>query len=97
MKLRRVPVFWSSLWILATVAVFCLVVPLVLIMAVSFSSSPVMSFPPGGFSLRWFHYLFQNEDWLHAIRNSLLIAAAPPFSRFSSARRPRWPWATARG
>jgi len=75
-KLRRVPVFWSSLWILATVAVFCLVVPLVLIMAVSFSSSPVMSFPPGGFSLRWFHYLFQNEDWLHAIRNSLLIAAA---------------------
>ncbi len=72
----RAPMFEATVWTLAAVAVLCLVVPLLLVVAVSFSSSPVMSFPPRDFSLQWFDYLFHSEDWLHAIRNSLLIAMA---------------------
>ncbi len=72
----RVPFFGITVWTLAAVAVVCLVVPLVLVVAVSFSASPVMSFPPRDFTLRWFQYLFRSADWLHAIRNSLLVAAA---------------------
>lgn len=62
-------------WTLAGAAILCLVVPLILIVVVSFTASPVMSFPPDAFSLRWYRYLFESRDWLSAIRNSVVIAS----------------------
>jgi putative spermidine/putrescine transport system permease protein len=48
--------------------------PIVVIFAVSFNAQQFLSFPPKGFSLRWYAEIFVAEDWFAALLNSLFIA-----------------------
>ena len=50
--------------------------PLVIIVAVSFTPSEFLTFPPGGFSLRWYVTFFTDGSWVVALVNSLGIAVA---------------------
>lgn len=61
--------------ILAWAAVVFLMLPLVIIVVVSFSSAQYLSFPPPGFSLQWYERFLSNPDWLESIWVSLKVAA----------------------
>jgi putative spermidine/putrescine transport system permease protein len=52
-----------------------LLLPIAIIVLMSLNAGEFMSFPPQGFSLRWFGALFANEAFMRAIRSSLLLAA----------------------
>lgn len=60
---------------LLLVSVFILL-PLVVLFPVSFSSSDVLIFPPPGYSLRWFETIFGSPEWIEAALTSLQIGAA---------------------
>jgi putative spermidine/putrescine transport system permease protein len=51
-----------------------LIAPMLAAFWLSFSPTELVSFPPRGFSLRWYHDFFGNERWVLATRNSLIVA-----------------------
>lgn len=67
----------SSLWlgIVACAVLLFLVLPVLIIAPMSFSSAQSLQFPPPGFSLRWYANLLGNPIWIEAGRNSLFLAA----------------------
>jgi putative spermidine/putrescine transport system permease protein len=70
----------NSLWtrrLLATIGVLALVfltVPIVIVIPMSFSSAKALTFPPPGFSLRWYETLFGNPRWMEAMSTSAILA-----------------------
>jgi putative spermidine/putrescine transport system permease protein len=70
----------SSPWtrrLLAAIGVFGLVfltVPIVIVVPMSFSSAKALTFPPPGFSLRWYETLFGNPQWIGAMTTSAILA-----------------------
>jgi putative spermidine/putrescine transport system permease protein len=62
---------------ITTVAVLLfLLLPILAVVPLSFSSSALLSLPVPGFSLRWYQDLFGNGRWLLAARNSLIVGVA---------------------
>jgi ABC-type spermidine/putrescine transport system permease subunit II len=51
-----------------------LMLPLVVILPVSFTSAGYLAFPPPGFSLRWYQAYFADPIWIAATLRSLVIA-----------------------
>lgn len=64
------------LWLYAfgTLALFLLVLPTLIVIPMSFTPTRVLSFPPQGFSLRWYEAYFLAPDWQDATKISLLAA-----------------------
>lgn len=60
--------------------VFCgyafLLAPGVFVFAIAFSSDRFLTFPPPGFSLRWFAALWQHEGLMGAMQRSAILASA---------------------
>ena len=52
-----------------------LLAPLVVVVLASFNSADFLSFPPRGFSLRWYRALWESEVWGDSFRLSLLVTA----------------------
>ncbi|WP_432826531.1 ABC transporter permease [Dactylosporangium sp. CA-092794] len=52
-----------------------LIVPLVIVIAVSFSSSEFLAFPPPGLSLRWYDELLSRPQWSQTLWTSVVVAA----------------------
>jgi spermidine/putrescine transport system permease protein len=50
--------------------------PIALITLFSFHSTPALSFPFEGFSLRWYEAIFTSNDFRAALLNSLIVAIA---------------------
>jgi putative spermidine/putrescine transport system permease protein len=53
-----------------------LLVPIFLVMPISFSSGSFLSYPMPGLSLRWYYELFEPDPWMFALRNSIYAAVA---------------------
>lgn len=51
-----------------------LVLPVLLVIPTAFTESFRITFPPEGFSLKWFQKFFTNSLWINAFQNSLIIA-----------------------
>lgn len=51
-----------------------LILPLLIVVPMSFSSARALAFPPPGFSLRWYEGFFGDPRWMEALWNSLSIA-----------------------
>lgn len=51
-----------------------LILPIVVVMIISFSSASYLTFPPPGFSLRWYEQFFSDTNWMRAFWSSALIA-----------------------
>jgi ABC-type spermidine/putrescine transport system permease subunit II len=63
---------------LAAVGIFGLVfltVPLLIVVPMSFSSARALTFPPPGFSLRWYEAFFGDPRWMDAMWTSAALAA----------------------
>jgi ABC-type spermidine/putrescine transport system permease subunit II len=61
----------------ATIAVSALtflLLPVVIVVPMSFSSAASLRFPPSGLSLRWYREFFSDEVWREAAVNSLIVA-----------------------
>ena len=52
-----------------------LLLPILLIVALSFGSSRYLQFPPPSWTLRWYAELFSDRDWLTSFLTSLEIAS----------------------
>jgi len=58
---------------IALVYVF-LLAPIVVVVLISFSSDPILRFPPTGWSLQWYATLLGNRDFIGAAGVSLVVA-----------------------
>ncbi len=69
--------------------VFCagvfvfLIAPILVIIPLSFNAEPyftftegMLRFDPAAYSLRWYRDFLENPQWLHAVKNSLIIASS---------------------
>jgi len=59
---------------------FFLIVPILVIIPLSFNAEPYFTFTPemlsfkaSGYSLRWYQDIINNDQWLHSIKNSFII------------------------
>ena len=69
---------WGAFWLAlaAFAAIGFLIAPLVMVVAISFTSSQLLRFPPEGFSLRWYRALLDNPQFIEATWTSLQLAVA---------------------
>jgi len=61
------------LWILAWLVLLYLILPQFVILPLSFSSESYLSFPPSGWSTRWYESVASNPAWGRAAINSVTI------------------------
>ncbi|MCQ1768483.1 ABC transporter permease [Neorhizobium galegae] len=55
--------------------VFCIVfMPMAIILVISFSADSYLSFPPSGWSLKWYGTVLGNTSFMQGFRNSAIIA-----------------------
>ncbi len=62
------------LYLLAAIVAIWMAAPPLVVIPMSFSSERTLTFPPSGYSLRWYQEFFENPVWLDALKSSLLIA-----------------------
>jgi len=65
-----------ALPLIAGLVLFYLILPILIIVPLSFSSASYLSFPPPGFSLRWYRNFFTRADWLSSAWLSLWVGLA---------------------
>lgn len=53
-----------------------LVLPILVIVPLSFNASEFLVYPLTGFSLRWYVEFFTAPEWLNALKNSIIVAPA---------------------
>lgn len=58
----------------AILTLLFLVLPILVVVPMSFSSASSLSFPPTNFSLRWYRSFFESDTWLNAMQTSLVLA-----------------------
>ena len=63
------------LWSVSIAVLAFLVLPLLVIVPISFSSASFLSLPIPGFSLRWYEALLTSEAWGRAFLNSLIVGS----------------------
>lgn len=51
-----------------------LLLPILVIMPLSFSESSLLLYPIHDFSFKWYHTLFHSDDWIRAAKNSFIVA-----------------------
>jgi putative spermidine/putrescine transport system permease protein len=59
---------------LGALTVFYLLAPTLVIVPMSFTEGSILSFPPDGFSLRWYEQMLTRAEWSTGLRNSALVA-----------------------
>jgi len=65
-----------ALRVVVALACAFLILPIVAIIPISFSSGTFLSYPLPGLSLRWYAEVLQPTPWLTALKNSLIVAGA---------------------
>jgi len=63
-------VFWTSMLIFAFI-----LAPILIVIAVSFTSSEFISFPPEDISLKWYRTVLTDPNWVGPMRNSVITGA----------------------
>jgi putative spermidine/putrescine transport system permease protein len=71
--LHRLGVGAGLVWIAAIYAF--LLLPIVLVVINSFNATELLTFPPEGFSLRWYRAFADSDSFVEAFKFSLLLAA----------------------
>ena len=60
--------------LMGSAVVAILILPIIVVMIISFSSASYLTFPPPGFSFRWYEQFFSDSAWMRAFWTSLLVA-----------------------
>lgn len=64
----------AALWVVVSLVLAFLILPNLIVIPISFSSTSLMTFPPKGFSLTWYQQYLELPGWLAATRTSLIVA-----------------------
>jgi putative spermidine/putrescine transport system permease protein len=67
---------WWALRALCVAVLVFLLLPILAIVPLSFSSSSFLVYPVPGWSLQWYRELFTAPEWVRATRNSFVVAPA---------------------
>jgi len=67
--------FWTHRTLCALVLLF-LILPVLVIVPLSFNSGSFLVYPLQGFSLRWYEDFFSSAEWMRSLKNSLIVAPA---------------------
>ena len=67
---------WWALRVTCIGVLGFLLLPILVIIPLSFSSSSFLVYPMPGWSLRWYENLFTSAEWGRAARNSFIVAPA---------------------
>jgi len=65
---------WWGLRVACVAVQAFLLVPIAVIVPLSFSDSSFLVYPIPGWSLKWYENLFTSGDWIRAARNSFIVA-----------------------
>lgn len=65
---------WYLLRGVGVLVLLFLLLPILAIMPLSFSSSSFLAYPMPGWSLQWYENLFTSDAWSRATRNSFIVA-----------------------
>ena len=69
------PLAIATVWIVAILALIFLIAPIAVVVAASFSPTPIFDLPTGGASLRWYQRIDRLPDLAPALILSLQVAA----------------------
>ncbi|CAD15433.1 probable transmembrane abc transporter protein [Ralstonia pseudosolanacearum GMI1000] len=69
-------IWYFALRGLAVLTLLYLVLPVLVIVPLSFSSSTFLAYPIPSYSLRWYQNLVSSEEWRMAAKNSFIVAPA---------------------
>lgn len=67
---------WLALRLAAVLVLVFLVLPIVVIVPLSFSDSTFLAYPIEGWSLQWYREMWNAPEWGRATRNSFIVAPA---------------------
>ncbi|WP_022980883.1 ABC transporter permease [Ideonella sp. B508-1] len=67
---------WWLLRLFSLGVLLYLLLPILVIMPLSFSASSFLAYPMPGWSLQWYQNLFTSEEWGRATKNSFIVAPA---------------------
>jgi putative spermidine/putrescine transport system permease protein len=67
---------WWALRIACAGVLLFLLLPILVIMPLSFADSSFLVYPIPGWSLKWYENLFTSPEWIRAARNSFIVAPA---------------------
>ncbi|RAX37863.1 ABC transporter permease [Rhizobium tropici] len=63
-------------WLVVVLIALFLLLPTLVIVPMSFTTTATLEFPPVGFTLDWYGKVLGSPDWQNALINSLIIAVA---------------------
>lgn len=69
-------VWYYSLRTLVALVLMFLVLPVLVIVPLSFNSGTFLVYPMQGFSLRWYEAFFSSAEWMRSLKNSMIVAPA---------------------
>ena len=67
---------WTATIVASTLVFFFLMVPILAIMPLSFSSGSYLTYPLPGLSLRWYEDFINSPRWMMSLKNSMIIGTA---------------------
>jgi len=67
---------WWALRVACIGVLAYLLLPILVVIPLSFSDSSFLSYPIPGWSLKWYRNLFTSDDWGRAAKNSFIVAPA---------------------
>ena len=67
---------WWALRVFALLLLVFLLLPILVVVPLSFSSSSFLAYPIPGWSLQWYETLFNAPEWARAAKNSFIVAPA---------------------
>lgn len=72
---ERLLQLWRYTFNIYSIAVLLfLIMPVLVIIPLSFNAGSFLSYPISGLSLRWYQAFFHSQEWMGALGNSLMIA-----------------------
>jgi putative spermidine/putrescine transport system permease protein len=63
----------ALLRLLCLATLIFLIVPIIVVIPLSFNSVPYFTYPMSGFSLRWYEEVINGDAWRRALQNSLIV------------------------
>jgi putative spermidine/putrescine transport system permease protein len=71
--LRAIP-WWSVLRVsICALMALLMLAPLAIVLIISFSSAPFLTFPPPGFSFQWYRTFFGDAEWMETLWTSVRV------------------------
>ena len=69
-------IWYWAFRILCTLVVLFLILPILVIVPLSFNGGSFLVYPLQGLSLRWYEDFFTSAEWMRSLKNSLIVAPA---------------------